>query len=151
MEPQMPAARTTPYRFSRSAPIRPARTRKSVQTAPKAAPRALRAAPPSGELINAVIQYADRIKDMGGNRSMLRLSPRRLADPVICEPLGREAARLGDIAVIWDDEEDQIVRVLDAQAGDAVAPISTMEPLGAEVELTTTGLAYLAASQGRLH
>ena len=112
----------------------------------------LRIAPPSGELINAVIQYADLIKDMGGGRSMLRLSDRRRADAVICEPLGREAPRLADVAVIWDDEQDQIVRVLDTARGDTGVSDAGMQPLREDrVELTADGLAYLAASQGRLH
>ncbi len=111
----------------------------------------LRIAPPSGELINAVIQYADLIKDMGGGRSMLRLSDRRRADAVICEPLGREAPRLADVAVIWDDERDQIVRVLDAARGDVGVSDAGMQPFGQDrVELTADALAYLAASQGRL-
>jgi hypothetical protein len=137
----MPALRASRSSFSRAAARKPA-----------AKPAPLRLAPPSGELISAVIQYADLIKDMGGDRSMLRLSERRLGDPVIRGPLGREADRLRDIAVIWDDEEDQIVRVLDAAAGDPVAPASSMQPFGDEaVALTPDGLAYLAASQGRLH
>ena len=112
----------------------------------------LQTAPPSGDLVNAVIQYADLIKDMGGGRSMLRLSDRRRADAVICEPLGREAPRLADVAVIWDDEQDQIVRVLDTARGDTGVSDAGMQPLGEDrVELTADGLAYLAASQGRLH
>ena len=81
---------------------------------------ALQIAPPSGELDYAVIQYADLIEDMGGSRSMLRLSNRRRTDAVIWEPLGREAPRLADVAVIWDDEQDQIVRVLDASGATPV-------------------------------
>ncbi|MGC1303546.1 MAG: hypothetical protein WA840_14345 [Caulobacteraceae bacterium] len=137
----MPAARASQFRSTRA----PARK------APRS-PAPLRIVPPSGELITAVIQYADLIKDMGGDRSLLRLSERRMSDPVICEALGREAARLRDIAVLWDDEEDQIVRVLDAAAGDLVTPASAMQPFGDEaLELTSSGLAYLSASQGRLH
>ena len=135
---------------------RPYRRSTAKPTAAKRKP-ILRTAPPSGELVNAVIQYADLIKDMGGGRSMLRLSDRRRSDPVICEPLGREAPRLADVAVIWDDEQDQIVRVLDAARGEATrgdAGVSQtgMKPFGEErVELTADALAYLAASQGRLH
>jgi hypothetical protein len=139
----MPAARYVPYRYG---------PRPAAKSKPAASRPVLRLAPPSGDLINAVIQYADRIKDLGGHRSLLRLSERRMADPVITAALGREAERLADVAVIWDDEEDQIVRVLDAAAGDLVAPTSSMQPLGEEeVELTPDALAYLAASQGRLH
>ncbi len=145
----MPAARYVPYRYG---PRQSANTPAAKRGAAKAAAPALRLAPPSGDLINAVIQYADRIKDLGGHRSLLRLSERRMADPVITAALGREAERLAHVAVIWDDEEDQIVRVLDTAAGDAVAPTHTMQPLGeVELELTPDALAYLAASQGRLH
>jgi hypothetical protein len=109
-------------------------------------------APPSGALINAVVQHADLIKDLGGNQSLMRLSPRRSRDPRIVNGLGREGRRLSEIAVIWDDEEDQIVRVLDEAAGDGVAAISSMEPLGeADVMLTCDALAYLHASGGRVH
>jgi hypothetical protein len=137
----MPAARAQSRRFPTSAQRNA--PRRQIMTRP---------APPSGDLINAVIQYADLIKDLGGNRSLLRLSARRMDDAVICEPLGREASRLGDVAVIWDDEQDQIVRVLDAAAGDLMAPTSTMQRMEqADLELTPAALAYLAASQGRLH
>ncbi len=108
-------------------------------------------APPSGALITAVVQHADLIKDLGGNQSLMRLSPRRSRDPRIANPLGREARRLSEIAVVWDDEEDQIVRVLDEAAGDAVAAVSTMEAFDeAEVALTSDALAYLHASGGLL-
>ena len=69
-------------------------------------PRAMRRAAPSGELINAVLQYADVSVDMGGGRTLYRLSERRMADPVIAGPLGREAGRLADVAVVWDEAED---------------------------------------------
>ncbi len=115
------------------------------------APRAMRHAPPSGELINAVLQYADVSVDMGGGRTLYRLSARRMADPVIAGPLGREAPRLGDVGVVWDECEDEIFRVLDAAAGDALdaaptGPLHTDEP---RFELTPAALAYLAASGGR--
>ena len=127
-------------RFTRST------SKQVVRTPPKLVPAA-----PSGTLINAVIQYADLIKDLGGNQSLMRLSERRRMDPVIRRPLGREAVRLADVAIVWDDEQDQIVRVLDAWAGDYWEPTSSMEPLGdAEVELTSDALAYVHASHGRV-
>ena len=75
-------------------------------------------APPSGDLLNAILQYADVMQDMGGGRTLLRLSAQRMADAVIAGPLGREAHRLADVAILWDDEEDEIFRVLDAARGD---------------------------------
>ena len=113
-------------------------------------PRAMRHAPPSGELINAVLQYADVSTDMGGGRTLYRLSARRMADPVITGPLGREAPRLADVAVIWDEVEDEIFRVLDAATGDALeaAPAGPQAAEEPRIELTPAALAYLAASQG---
>ncbi len=111
-------------------------------------PSAMRAAPPSGDLVNAVLQYADLQTDMGGGRTLLRLSARRLADPVIRSPLGREAPRLADVAVVWDEVEEEIFRVLDAAAGDALAPLSAPDADDDRFELTPAALAYLAASQG---
>lgn len=114
-------------------------------------PRAMRNAPPSGELISAVLQYADVSLDLGGGRTLLRLSARRMADAVITGPLGREAPRLADVAVVWDEGEDEIFRVLDSAMGDHLdavpaGPVSQDEPL---FELTPAALAYLAASGGR--
>ncbi len=131
----------SPKRFTRR-PAAPARRPKGP----------LLPAQPSGALISAVIQYADLVKDLGGSQSMMRLSERRRADPVICRALGREAARLADVAVIWNDDQDQLVRVLDAAAGDVLIETSAMTPLGdGAFELTLDAMAYLNASQGRLH
>ncbi len=128
------------------------KTQRRAALAAQAAQVAFLRTPPSGRLINAVVQHADLIKDLGSNRSLMRVSSRRSRDPRIANALGREARRLPEIAVIWDDEEDQIVRVLDEGAGDGVASASDMEPLGeADVELTGDALAYLQASGGRFH
>ena len=114
-------------------------------------PSAMRAAPPSGDLINAILQYADMQADLGGGRTMLRLSARRMADPVIASPLGREAPRLADVAVVWDEVEEEIFRVLDSAAGEHLQPVGDAPPAAEEddrFELTPAALAYLAASQG---
>jgi len=75
-----------------------------------------RRAPPSATLINWVLEYADLRDDMGGSRVMLRLSPMRLAEAALRRALGDEAERAGDVAVIWDEREDEIFRVLDGGA-----------------------------------
>ena len=121
--------------------------RRSLMTSPQQ----LRYSLPSGDLINAVLQYADVCQEMGGGRSLLRLSAARRADPIIAGPLGREAPRLADVAVLYDDEEGEIVRVLDAASGDHLEPVPVVvapedEP---RFELTPAALAYLAASGGR--
>ena len=112
------------------------------------APRALRHAPPSGELINAVLQYADVSTELGGGRTLLRLSVRRRDDAVIKAALGREAGRLADVAVIWDETEDEIFRVLDAAAGDHLAPLAEEAEDDAQFALTPLALAYIAQSRG---
>lgn len=137
----MAAARKTPAK--RLTP----QGRRTLMTSP----RAMRNAPPSGELISAVLQYADVSVDLGGGRTLLRLSARRMADPVITGPLGREAPRLADVGVVWDEDEDEIFRVLDAGAGDALEAVPAGPSVSEEpqFELTAAALAYLAASGGR--
>lgn len=117
-----------------------ARRRPAAQSRP-----AKVAAAPSGELINAILQYADVMQDMGGGRTLLRLSPRRMADPVIAGPLGREAGRLAEVAVLWDDEEDEIFRVLDAARGDRLQTMIAAVEDDDAFELTPEALAYLKA------
>jgi hypothetical protein len=101
---------------------------------------------PSGALINAVLAYADIQLDMGGGKIMLRMSAERMTDPVIRQPLGREAARLGEVSVIWDEREDQIFRIIDSAQGRGhlavVEPPAIDEPV---FELTPAALAYLEA------
>lgn len=132
-----------------AAPYRPKRLNLQARRTLMSSPRAMRWAQPSGDLINAVLQYADIQHDLGGGRTLLRLSERRRTDPVITAPLGREAPRLAEVAVIWNEEEDEIFRVLDAGAGDHIeevtAPHDADEP---QFELTPAALAYLAASGG---
>lgn len=72
--------------------------------------------PPSAELINMVLEHADLRDDLGGGRVMLRMSPMLLADKGVRLALGDEAERAGDVAVIWDNREDEIFRVLDGGA-----------------------------------
>lgn len=101
---------------------------------------------PSGALINAVLAYADIQLDMGGGKIMLRLSPERMTDPVIRQPLGREAARLGEISVIWDEREDQIFRIIDSAHGRGHLAVVEAPPIDEPVfELTPAALAYLEA------
>jgi hypothetical protein len=105
--------------------------------------------PPSGELINAVLEHADLRDDMGGGRVMLRVSPARLAEPSLRRALGADAARLGEMAVIWDERDDCLFRVLDG----APPPLAIVEPPDPEedvrFELTPAALAYIAQSQSR--
>lgn len=113
-----------------------------------AAPRRL---PPSSRLINTVLEHADLRDDMGGGRVLLRLSPEALAmRDFSC--LGAEAAQLGGVAILWDEIEDQIVRIMDGRnslfqptlAASNAAPPPADEPLFA---LTPEAEAYIAAQK----
>ena len=101
---------------------------------------------PSGALINAILSYADIQLDLGGGKLMLRLSGDRMTDPVIRKPLGREAARLGEVSVIWDEREDQIFRIIDSAHGRGHLAVVEPPPIDEPVfELTPAALAYLEA------
>src|SRR4051794_1802817 len=84
---------------------RPQTTRGRAKTATRLRP------PPSGELINAVIEDADLRDEMGGGRVMLRVSPARLAAPSGRRALGADAARLGEMGGIWDEGDTCRCRV----------------------------------------
>jgi len=113
---------------------------------PPSTPAAAVAQAPSGALINAVLAYADIQLDMGGGKLLLRMSPDRAADPVIRQPLGREAARLPEISVIWDEREDQIFRIIDGAHGRGHLKVVEPPPIDEPVfELTPAALAYLDA------
>lgn len=104
--------------------------------------------PPSSALINVILEYADVQQDLGGRRLILRLSARRMKDPVIREILGREARRLAEVSILWDDEEGEIIRVLD-DAAEPPAP-NAIEDAFAEFdtfELTEAALDYIARHQ----
>ena len=102
--------------------------------------------PPSSALINVILEYADIQHEASGGHVVLRLSHKRMKDPVIKSILGRETRRLQDISILWDEAEDEIVRVCDAATG-ADAPFEET-PAQSELdtfELTEAALAYLAA------
>jgi hypothetical protein len=96
-------------------------------------------APPSGALLNAILSYADLTEDIGGGLTLLRVSARRMEDVVIAQALGREASRLADVSIIWNDEGSEIHAILDA------ASPTGIEDLWAEpqFELTDLAMAYL--------
>jgi hypothetical protein len=114
-----------------------ARRRRAAKPAPAPAP----VAPPSGDLINAILAYADINEEIGDGLTLLRIGPRRMRDKVIAGPLGREAARLADVSVIWNEDESEIHAVLDAAT--PVIPGAETVDEDALFELTPLALAYL--------
>jgi hypothetical protein len=103
------------------------------------------AAPPSAELINVILEYADVQQDVGAGRLILRLSQRRMRDPVIRRRLGREAPRLAAVSILWDDEASQMIRLYDEarpsdEADWAFDPDAELDTF----ELTDAALTYIA-------
>jgi hypothetical protein len=96
-------------------------------------------APPSGALLNAILSYADINEDVGGGLTLLRVSARRMNDRVITDLLGREAARLADVSILWSDDQSEIHCVLDAAIPTGIEDMWN-EP---QFELTDLALAYL--------
>jgi hypothetical protein len=68
---------------------------------------------PLGEAINAVLEHADIREDLGGGRILHRLSPKLSRTRRLREALGRTALRAAEVAVIYDEREGQILRVLE--------------------------------------
>jgi hypothetical protein len=102
--------------------------------------------PPSGALINVILEYADIQHDAGRARRVLRLSHKRMKDPVIRAMLGREAKRLQDISILWDEEEGEIIRVHDAATGEDTPFEAARDVMASDTfELTEAALAYIAA------
>jgi hypothetical protein len=115
------------------------KSRRRRATKPVVPTPMVQVAPPSGALLNAILSYADISEDVGGGLTVLRVSARRMNDTVITEMLGREAARLADVSILWNDNQSEIHCVLDA-----AIPLG-VEDLWAEpqFELTDLALAYL--------
>ena len=80
------------------------------------APAAPRAQAPSSAIVDAVLRFSDVQEDVGGGRVMKRLSPQRLRDGEVAAALGKDAVQAGRVSILWNDREDQIVRVLVAPA-----------------------------------
>ena len=118
-------------------------------------PSPARRLPPSSGLINTVLEHADLRDDMGGGRVLLRLSPDALSLGDFAH-LGGEAAQLGDVAILWDEEEDQIVRVMDGRNAAYRPALATINPglvaqddEDARFALTPEAQAYIAGQKGK--
>jgi hypothetical protein len=67
-------------------------------------------------VVDAVLRYHDEAQDQGGGRSLLRLSARRLRDAEVTRALGPFAGRAAGVSILWNEREDEIIRVLEAAA-----------------------------------
>jgi hypothetical protein len=73
-----------------------------------------RPAPPPAAVVDAVLRFHDVAVDQGGQRTLLRLSERRLHEPEVEAALGGHAARAARVAILWNERESEIIRVLEA-------------------------------------
>ena len=79
-------------------------------------------APPSAEVVEAVLTLGDVRVETEDGRTSIRLSAERAADTDVVRRLGGSVERALDVTVIWDEAEDEIVRVIDLaplRAGEA--------------------------------
>lgn len=70
-------------------------------------------APVNSAMVSAVLDFADIHRDLGGGRSLRRISHERAARADLILLLGRDVERVTDIGLVWNEREDQIVRITD--------------------------------------
>lgn len=88
---------------------------------PARRPASRKPAPPvrqplSGAVLDTVLAYSDVKEDLGGGRLLLRLSAQRLREREVKAALGDEARRAATVSILWNDREDQIIRVFEGPA-----------------------------------
>ncbi len=70
-------------------------------------------APPSEQVVAAVLQYADVREEHDDGRVTLRLTATRLEREDMVLLLGEERRRARDVSIVWDEAECEMVRVID--------------------------------------
>lgn len=70
--------------------------------------------PISPALVSAVLVFGDVQEMREDGTTAIRISPARMAPGDLKLLLGLDTARLGDITVIWDERDEQVVGVVDA-------------------------------------
>jgi hypothetical protein len=88
--------------------FRPRLTAAPIETAPFERP----ALP--GQVVDAVLRFHDQAEAQGAGRTVLRLSEKRLRQPEVKKALGKLCARAAGVAIVWDEDESQVIRVLEA-------------------------------------
>jgi hypothetical protein len=89
-------------------PSRPLKARRPV-TLP-----AVERPPLPGAVVDAVLRFHDQAEDQGLGRTLLRLSAGRLNDREVESWLGENARRAAGVAILWDERESEIIRVMEA-------------------------------------
>lgn len=95
-----------PTRFSSRYAKRPAAKR-------PAAPARLMPAPLPSAVVDAVLRFSDLQRDMGGGKTLMRMSPTRLRDDEVRTFLGDDAPRACCVSILWNEREGEIIRVFE--------------------------------------
>jgi len=67
-----------------------------------------------GSVVDAVLRFHDETEVQGAGRTLLRLSEKRLRTREVKKALGKLAPRAAGVAILWNEDESQIIRVLEA-------------------------------------
>ena len=67
-----------------------------------------------GSVVDAVLRFHDEEQDQGSGRTLLRLSAKRLRDAEVKAALGDQKKRAAGVAILWNEHESEIIRVLEA-------------------------------------
>ena len=68
----------------------------------------------SSAVVDAVLRFHDEEQDQGSGRTLLRLSKKRLRDAEVTAALGDQKKRAAGVAILWNERESEIIRVLEA-------------------------------------
>ncbi|WP_293903850.1 hypothetical protein [Phenylobacterium sp.] len=97
-----------------TSPFQPRRRRSPFAPRPVQAPKPPPRPLPPAAVVDAVLRFHDVAVDQGGQRTLLRLSERRLHDAEVEAALGPHASRAARVAILWNERESEIIRVLEA-------------------------------------
>jgi len=67
-----------------------------------------------GSVVDAVLRFHDEEQDQGAGQTLLRLSKKRLRDAEVRAALGDQKKRAEGVAILWNERESEIIRVLEA-------------------------------------
>lgn len=72
--------------------------------------------PPPAAVISAILDYGDVCEPRDDGFLLVRVSPSRAAQICVDAALAGQRQRLLDVSIVWDEQEQQIVSVVDASA-----------------------------------
>ena len=73
-----------------------------------------RPAPAAGDLINGILRFHDVVRQQGSDMALLRVSEARLREPEVRAWFGDQAKTAAGVSILYNQREDEIVRVLAA-------------------------------------